>query len=65
MPAKSVAQRKLMGMALHHPEKVSAKNKGILKMTRAQLHDYSDTEEDGLAYHVSDMKRKGKLKIKK
>ncbi len=31
MSAKSKAQRKLMAIAEHHPEEVSAKNAGVLK----------------------------------
>lgn len=40
MPSKSQSQRKLMAMAEHNPEKVYAKNKGVLKMTKTQLHDF-------------------------
>lgn len=48
MPATSVAQRRLMAIAEHHPEEVSAKNQGILKMSHTQLHDFADTKESGL-----------------
>lgn len=48
MPAKSKAQRRLMAMAEHHPEEVYAKNKGVLKMSKQQLHDYATTEEKSL-----------------
>ncbi len=48
MPAKSVAQRRLIGLAEHHPEKVSAKNQGILKMTKSDMHDFASTKETGL-----------------
>lgn len=40
MPAVSEKQRGLMAMALYSPEKVSKKNKGVLKMSRASLMDY-------------------------
>ena len=52
MPATSKAQRELMAIAEHHPSEVSAKNRGILKMTHAQLHDYAATKETGLPSHV-------------
>lgn len=44
MPAKSIAQRKLMAIAEHHPEEVNAANRGVLKMSRQQLHDFADTK---------------------
>lgn len=43
MPAKSEKQRELMAIAEHHPDQVSAKNKGVLKMSKGQLHDYAST----------------------
>jgi hypothetical protein len=43
-----VAQRKLMGLAEHHPEEVSAKNKGVLSMSKSDLHDFASTPEKGL-----------------
>ena len=52
MPAKSKNQRQLMVIAEHSPEKVSAKNKGVLKMTHAQQHDYAATDEAGLPVKV-------------
>ena len=52
MPAKSIAQRKLMGLAAHHPEEVYAKNKGVLGMSKVQLSDYASTEEKGLPKKV-------------
>jgi hypothetical protein len=65
MPARSVAQRKLIAIALHHPGKVKAKNRSILSMKREDMHDFAATKETGLARHVSQLKRKGKLKSKK
>jgi hypothetical protein len=48
MPAKSVAQRKLMAIAEHHPDKLYAKNKGVAKMGKKSLHDFAATREKGL-----------------
>ena len=48
MPAVSKAQRRLLAIAEHHPEKVSDKNKGVLKMSKNQLHDYASTSEKNL-----------------
>ena len=51
MPAKSAAQQRLMAMAEHNPSAVSAKNKGVLKMSHSQLHDFAKTKSKGLPKH--------------
>jgi hypothetical protein len=51
MPALSKAQRQAMAIAEHHPEKLYAKNKGLKKMTKEQLHDFATTPEKGLPMH--------------
>lgn len=56
MPAESKAFRRLAGLAEHHPEKVSAKNRPVLNMTHQQLHDFASTPEKGLPEH----KQKGR-----
>ena len=43
MPAQSIAQRELIAIAEHHPSEVSKKNRGVLKMTHTQLHDFAAT----------------------
>ena len=48
MPAESKKQRRLMAIAEHEPSKVYSRNKGVLKMSKAQLHDFAKTEEKGL-----------------
>ena len=48
MPAKSVAQRKAMAIAEHHPSQLYARNKGMAKMSKSQLHDFAATKEKGL-----------------
>lgn len=52
MPAQSKAQRQLMGLAEHHPSKVSAKNRGVLKMSKSQLHDFASTKEKGMPQYA-------------
>jgi len=64
MPATSKAQRRLMGLAEHHPDEVYAKNKGVLNMSKNQLHDFAATKEKGMMNHVSSLKSKGILKTK-
>lgn len=41
MPARSEKQRRLMAMARHNPSAVSKKNKGVLKMSKKQLEEFS------------------------
>jgi hypothetical protein len=48
MPAESVAQRKAMAIAEHDPGKLYKKNRGLLKMSHQQLHEFADTKEMGL-----------------
>ena len=48
MPALSQAQRRLMAIAEHHPSHVYGRNRGVLGMSHAQLHDFAATPESGL-----------------
>jgi hypothetical protein len=48
MPAISIAQRKAMAIAEHHPEKLKKKNRGLLKMSHKELHDFAATPKKGL-----------------
>lgn len=41
MPAVSEKQRKLMAMALHSPSKLHAKNRGVLDMSKDELHKFA------------------------
>ncbi len=52
MPAVSKNQRVAMAIAEHEPSKLSAKNKGLLKMSKGQLHDFASTKEKGLPRSV-------------
>lgn len=42
-----------MAIAEHHPGKTYARNRGLLKMTKGQLHDFAATKEKGLPHRVS------------
>ena len=44
MPAKSDKQRSLMAIAEHAPDKLYKKNRGVLKMTMQQLHEFASTK---------------------
>lgn len=48
MPAVSKAQQKAMAIAEHNPSKLNSKNKGLLKMSKGQLHDFASTPTKGL-----------------
>ncbi len=52
MPAVSKAQRVAMAIAEHHPEKLHAENRGMLKMSKEQLHDFAASSPKGLPEHV-------------
>ena len=44
MPAVSEKQREAMAIAEHEPGKLYAKNKGLLRMSKSQLHDFASTK---------------------
>ena len=48
MPSLSKAQQEAMAIAEHSPGKLYAKNKGLLKMSHKQLHDFAATKRKGL-----------------
>ena len=58
MPALSKAQRRLMAIAAHHPEQVSAKNRGVLNLSLDQLAHYARTPEKRLHKHVKKGKKR-------
>ena len=51
MPSESKAQQALMALAEHHPEQVNAENRGVLKMSKKDLHDFASTPKKGLPEH--------------
>jgi hypothetical protein len=52
MPAVSKDQQIAMAIAEHAPEKLHADNKGMLKMSHKQLHDFASTPRKGLPKKV-------------
>ena len=56
MPAVSKKQQMAMAIAEHEPGKLKGKNKGLLKMSKSQLHDFAATKRKGLPM------KKGKTK---
>jgi len=47
MPAKSRAQQIAMAIAEHEPDKLYGRNKGMLKMSKGQLHDFASGSMKG------------------
>lgn len=58
MPATSIAQRRVMAIAEHHPEQLQDKNKSLLKMSKSQLHDFASTPENGLPEKKTSLRKK-------
>jgi hypothetical protein len=52
MPAPSVAARRAWAIAEHNPEELYDRNKGMLKATHQQQHDFASTKEKDLPQHV-------------
>ena len=51
-----------MAIAEHEPNKLYSKNRGLLKMSKSQLHDFAATKRTGLpekAHGKALLKRKG------
>lgn len=62
MPAKSKAQQIAMQIAEHAPNKLYARNKGMLGMSHQQLHDFASGSEKGKPQYVS--KKRGLKHVK-
>ena len=52
MPSVSKDQQIAMAIAEHAPGKLYARNKGLLKMSQQQLHDFASTPRKGLPKKV-------------
>ena len=48
MPSVSQNQQIAMAIAEHHPGKLYKRNRGLLKMSHQQLHDFASTSRKGL-----------------
>jgi hypothetical protein len=49
MPSSSKKQQEAMAIAEHEPTKLYSKNRGLLKMSHKQLHDFASTKRKGLS----------------
>lgn len=59
MPAKSVAEQEAMAIAEHEPGKLFARNRGLLKMSHSQLHDFAATSHKGLPQRAGKKRKFG------
>lgn len=50
MPSVSKSQAIAARIAEHAPEKLSAKNKGMLNMSKGELHKFASTKDKGLPF---------------
>lgn len=68
MPSVSKDQRIATAIAEHHPGELYQRNRGLLKMTHEQLHDFAATKEKGLPKKVKNSKAKpraGEMRVAK
>lgn len=60
MPAVSRAERIVMAIGEHNPSKLYKRNRGVLKMSHQQLHDFASTSEKSLPQKVAKNFRRSK-----
>ena len=65
MPSVSVKQRRAMAIAEHHPSELYGKNRGLLKMSHQQLHDFASTSEENLPYKKAARKIHAARRVKR
>lgn len=62
MPATSQAQQRLFAIAEHHPSQLHKANRGLLKLSRKQLHDFAATPRNGLPRRAGKLQRLSSMK---
>lgn len=65
MPAQSKKQRKAIAIAEHHPEKLYKRNRGLLSMSKKQMHEFAATDEGGLPDKITKKQKKPSKKQSK
>lgn len=43
MPSQTEKQRRMMAIAEHEPQKLYKRNRGVLSMTKKQLHEFASS----------------------
>jgi hypothetical protein len=61
MPAVSQKQQQAMAIAEHEPNKLYGRNRGLLKMSHKQLHEFASTKRKKLPVRARKQKTSGKL----
>lgn len=54
-----------MALALHHPSKLKKENRGILKMSKQQMHEYASTPSKNLPAKKGNLMALAGMKKKK
>lgn len=57
MPAKSRAQQQATAIAKHAPGKLYKRNRGLLKMSKEELHKFAATKRRSLPKRVAKQRR--------
>ena len=57
MPSLSRKQQEVMAIAEHEPSKLKPRNRGLLRMSHDQLHDFASTPRKGLPEQKKPAKR--------
>ena len=57
MPVVSKAQRRMMAIAKHAPEKLYKRNRAVLSMAKSELHKFAATKETNLRARAIAKKR--------
>ncbi len=65
MPSVSKDQRIATAIAEHEPNKLYKRNRGLLKMSHKQLHDFASTPDKGLPTRVTHEQVKKAMKNKR
>jgi hypothetical protein len=64
MPAESQAQQQLTAIAEHNPSAVKPENRGVLKMSHQQLHDFAATKRTGLPRRLASAPKSNKFRYR-
>ena len=64
MPAESKKQQMMMAIAEHAPGKLYARNRGVLSMSKPQLHEFATTKRKGLPTAIGkEVKRRTRRRV--
>ena len=64
MPSVSKKEQIATAIAEHDPSKLFARNRGLLKMSHQQLHDFASAPRSGLPNRVGPIERAARARRK-